>query len=103
AGAAADERHPRRQDDGARAGIVEPQSARHHHAHDERLEAVRRLAERARPVRELRFQAMANARLLTVVFAFVAAGLSVTLSGHHSFPADSLEDQMSDIQGAGYT
>ena len=43
---------------------------------------------------------MANAPLLTLVFAFVAAGLSVTLSGHHSFAAYYFEDQMIDIEGA---
>jgi hypothetical protein len=43
---------------------------------------------------------MANARLLALVFAFVAAGLSITLSGHHSFAAYYFEDQMIDIEGA---
>jgi hypothetical protein len=43
---------------------------------------------------------MVNARVLTLVFAFVAAGLGVTLSGHHSFAAYYFEDQMIDIEGA---
>jgi hypothetical protein len=43
---------------------------------------------------------MANARLLTFVLVFVAAGLSVTISGHHSFAAYYFEDQMIDIEGA---
>lgn len=37
---------------------------------------------------------------MTFVFAFVAAGLSVSLSGHHSFAAYYFEDQMIDIEGA---